>query len=77
MRGKCLCGAVLFELSGVIPNLYQCHCSLCRKVTGSSANAALKIDLSQLAWSRGEDLVQEYESDSGRHARGHGAGSGR
>jgi len=29
MRGKCLCGAIRFELNGVIPNLYQCHCSLC------------------------------------------------
>jgi len=65
MRGKCLCGAVRFELSGAIPNLYQCHCSLCRKVTGSSANAALKVAVSQLAWSRGENLVRKYESESG------------
>jgi len=65
MRGKCLCGSVRFELSGVVPNLYQCHCSLCRKVTGSSANAALKVDLAQLTWSDGEDLVRKYESESG------------
>ena len=30
MQGKCLCGGVRFTLSGEIPNLYQCHCSLCR-----------------------------------------------
>ena len=65
MRGKCLCGSIRFELSGIIPNLYQCHCSLCRKVTGSSANAALKVDLVQLNWSSGEDLVRKYESESG------------
>lgn len=62
MRGKCLCGSIRFELSGVIPNLYQCHCSLCRKVTGSSANAALKVDLAQLNWSRGEDLERCLEA---------------
>jgi hypothetical protein len=65
MDGKCLCGAVRFELSGVLPKLYQCHCSLCRKVSGSSSNAAFKVDLSQLAWSIGEDMIRQYESESG------------
>jgi hypothetical protein len=37
MKGECLCGDVEFEIKGDLPNLYQCHCSLCRKVTGSSA----------------------------------------
>ena len=65
MQGKCLCGGVRFALSGELPNLYQCHCSLCRKVTGSSANAAFRIDLAQLTWIEGEALVQKYESDTG------------
>ena len=65
MQGKCLCGAVQFALSGELPDLYQCHCSLCRKVSGSSSNAALKIDLAQLSWSAGEDLVRKFESASG------------
>ena len=65
MRGKCLCGEVAFELSGELPNLYQCHCSLCRKVTGSSANAAFRVAREQLAWLAGESLVQAFESESG------------
>jgi hypothetical protein len=65
VHGKCLCGEVRFELSGEIPNLYQCHCSLCRKVTGSSANAAFKVDRAQFTWRAGEPLVHEYESESG------------
>ena len=65
MRGKCFCGEVRFELSVEMPNLYQCHCSLCRKVTGSSANAAFRIDLAQLNWNSGEELVQKFESESG------------
>jgi hypothetical protein len=65
MQGKCLCGGVRFSLSGEIPNLYQCHCSLCRKVTGSSANAAFRIDRAQLSWVEGETLVRKYESDTG------------
>ena len=65
MQGKCFCGGVRFTLSGEIPNLYQCHCSLCRKVTGSSANAAFRVDLAQLTWDSGEELVQKYEPESG------------
>jgi hypothetical protein len=65
MRGQCLCGAISFELVGEIPNLYQCHCSLCRKVTGSSANAALRVGRDQLNWSSGAELVGEYQTDTG------------
>lgn len=65
MRGKCLCGAVEFELDGEIPNLYQCHCSLCRKVTGSSANAAFKIGADQLRWTSSKQRVSEYVTPGG------------
>jgi len=65
MLGKCLCGGVKFALSGELPRLYQCHCSLCRKVSGSSSNAAFNIDLAQLRWIEGEALVQKFESDTG------------
>ena len=65
MQGKCLCGGVRFALSGQLPNLYQCHCSLCRKVSGSSSNAAFKVELEQFSWSAGEELIREYQTDSG------------
>lgn len=65
MKGKCLCGAVEFELDGEIPNLYQCHCSLCRKVTGSSANAAFRIGAGQLRWISGKQGVSEYVTADG------------
>ena len=65
MNGKCLCGTVEFELSGDIPNLYQCHCSLCRKVTGSSANAAFRIAFDQFAWIKGSEKISEFVSQGG------------
>jgi hypothetical protein len=65
MRGKCLCGEVEFELSGEIPKLYQCHCSLCRKVSGSSSNAALLIAREQFAWQSGCAQIKEFVTQSG------------
>jgi hypothetical protein len=65
MRGKCLCGAIEFELDGDLPNLYQCHCSLCRKVTGSSANAAFRIAADQFEWISGSGQIREFVTESG------------
>ena len=65
MKGKCFCGGVEFELIGAIPDLYQCHCSLCRKVSGSSANAALIIDARQFRWLSGAGEISSYQNETG------------
>jgi len=65
MIGKCLCGEVQFEIAGEIPNLYQCHCSLCRKVTGSSANAATFVDQENYKWLSGQDNIRSYIKETG------------
>lgn len=65
MRGRCLCGEVEFEILGELPNLYQCHCSLCRKQSGSVANAATIIDAHQLRWVKGAASVRTWKKDTG------------
>lgn len=65
MKGQCLCGAVIFEIVGEIPNLYQCHCSECRKSTGSSANAATFVSSERFRWIQGKDRISSFKKDSG------------
>lgn len=65
MKGECLCGTVVFEVVGEIPNLYQCHCSECRKATGSSANAATFVQADNFRWLSGEDKISSFRKDSG------------
>lgn len=65
MRGKCLCGSVAFAVSGTLPNLYQCHCSLCRKATGAAANAALIVPGENFQWVRGQEHIASYVKDNG------------
>ena len=65
IHGKCLCGEVEFQLHGALPNIYQCHCSACRKATGSSANAAVIISDSQFTWVQGQALIHSYISPTG------------
>src|SRR6202034_265236 len=35
VKGSCLCGAVKYEVTGEPKRFYHCHCSRCRKVTGT------------------------------------------
>ncbi len=65
MRGHCLCGAVAFEIAGGLPNLYQCHCSLCRKQSGAASNAATIVDATQLTWLKGHDRIKSWIKDTG------------
>ncbi|NQZ59192.1 MAG: GFA family protein [Lentisphaeraceae bacterium] len=65
MLGKCLCEEVVFEINGKLPNFYQCHCSQCRKVTGSAANTGCFLAEGQFKWLKGEDNVTLFVKDSG------------
>lgn len=35
-RGSCLCGEVAFEVEGPFDRFLNCHCSRCRKATGTA-----------------------------------------
>ena len=65
MIGKCLCGGVEFEIAGAIPNLYQCHCSQCRKQGGSASNSATIVNEKQFSWKFGENLVTQFKDKTG------------
>ena len=65
MRGKCLCGAVEFEIGGNDVNLYQCHCSLCRKQSGTCSNAATIVPSEAFEFLRGEAAISSWVKDTG------------
>ncbi len=65
VKGTCLCGGVEFEVRDAPRRLYQCHCSLCRKQSGSAANAAFLIRRTQLQWLAGETLIRSFALPTG------------
>lgn len=69
LKGSCLCGAVKFELEGRLNGFYLCHCSRCRKDTGSAHAANLFFDAASLQWVSGEDNVSSFTLPSSQHAR--------
>lgn len=65
MKGKCLCGDVEFQINGHLPNLYQCHCSLCRKLSGSSSDTATFLNKEQFNWIKGTSIIHSYKTETG------------
>jgi hypothetical protein len=60
IKGHCLCGAVAYEIRGNPGMSFHCHCSRCRRFTGSAFAALLVIDGDQLTVTQGRDQIQTY-----------------
>jgi hypothetical protein len=54
-RGECNCGAVAFDISVELEDVYICHCSICRRFTGSAGIAVVLVDNDDFRWTRGEE----------------------
>jgi hypothetical protein len=59
--GSCLCGAISYHLSGPYRFFKYCHCSRCRKATGSAFAANILVPADQFSWQSGEDLLRHFE----------------
>ena len=58
--GSCLCGARAYEIDGDVDGVWICHCSLCRKASGSNGNAILIVPRERFRWLKGEDHAVTY-----------------
>lgn len=67
--GGCLCGAVSFRVDGGFDAFFLCHCSRCRKDTGSAHGANLFASKATLTWVKGEASVRSFILPGTRHAR--------
>jgi hypothetical protein len=68
-HGSCLCGAVRFEIVGAFEHFFLCHCSRCRKGSGSAHGANLFSASAELRWRSGEANVRSFALSGTRHAR--------
>ena len=69
IAGSCLCGDVRFEVEGEFEHFYLCHCSYCRKDTGSAHAANLFSSRAKLTWISGKDKVKDFNLPSTRHVK--------
>ena len=68
--GSCLCKKVAFEVIGEFKGFFLCHCSRCRKETGSANAANLFSKTAELRWILGKDCVKIFHLPDSRFVRG-------
>ena len=61
IKASCFCGAVAFEVKPPFSDFRYCHCSRCRKASGSAHAANLFVPEKQFAWVKGESSVKRYD----------------
>ena len=62
IRGQCLCGGVQFEIERARGPFELCHCSRCRKVSGSAFMAGLGVRTEDFRFVCGAELIRSYEA---------------
>lgn len=67
LEGGCLCGGVRFAIDGRLGPAAFCHCSQCRRASGSAFAANAAVRTRYFALRSGAELVREYESSPGKH----------
>ncbi|WP_370977936.1 GFA family protein [Agaribacterium sp. ZY112] len=65
MKGSCLCGDVKFELNLEEFKIYQCHCNLCRKQTGTASSCGGVVKEENFAWLGGQKSISKWQKESG------------
>jgi hypothetical protein len=61
LNGSCLCGSVKYEVTGEAQRFFHCHCSRCRKATGTGHASNLFLQPAALKWRSGEELVRTFK----------------
>ena len=56
-----MCGAVRFEIRPPLSGFRYCHCSRCRKASGSAHAANIFLPEAQFTWLAGESLVRRFD----------------
>lgn len=64
--GSCLCKAVALEVHGGITDIIHCHCSNCRKASGTAYATNGFISSDGLRITQGQEHIRTYEGAPGR-----------
>ena len=61
-KGRCLCGALRYELDGPFSAMMHCHCSMCRKHHGAGFATFVVAPIAGFRFTSGEDRLVRYRS---------------
>jgi hypothetical protein len=75
LAGKCLCGAVAYAVADEFAYAANCHCSNCRRATGSAFKPFAGIARDKLEITRGENGLMIFGDETGHDAHCKSCGS--
>lgn len=61
IRGSCLCGAVSFQIDRATGPFELCHCTRCRKASGSAYLAGIVVRVADFRFIRGREHITVFE----------------
>jgi hypothetical protein len=64
--GQCLCGEVKVEIRGSISDIIHCHCSLCRKSSGTAYATNGFVSSAEFSVIQGEQQLKAFSLKQGR-----------
>jgi hypothetical protein len=64
-KGSCLCRRIQYEIDGDLGEFGYCHCTTCRKASGSAFGANAPVDRSRFRM-EGAASLKEFESSPGK-----------
>lgn len=65
--GSCLCQSIRYQFEGPEFVFQYCHCSRCRKTSGSAHASNIIIDPARFKWLSGEDMLGRFEPSEAKH----------
>jgi hypothetical protein len=75
LAGSCLCGAVTYEAAGDPQRFFFCHCSRCRKASGSAHAANIFLQPGTLRFLTGEDQIRKFRVPEAQRFANHFCGT--
>jgi len=69
VRGSCLCGGVRFEITAAFRRANHCHCSRCRKHSGTFGLTQGRVPREGFRLLAGEELIRVYRPPDGGMAK--------
>lgn len=65
-QGSCLCGEVTLEIQGPIESIIHCHCSKCRKNSGTAYATNGFVATKDLVIHSGQESIRFFETSPGK-----------
>jgi hypothetical protein len=67
LHGQCLCGTVHYTVDDAFVYALNCHCSQCRRSTGSAFKPFAGIERDKLTVTQGAEQLLRYADDPANH----------